>query len=166
MYIFLCKNRNRYLLILEEFHGQTTVIFEKIGHFARFWLGNSFGASFPVICPWKTIKIDRNMKNKRAYPFIFQYFNFYFSSSFFAFEPTEQRWYTMKSMAYFTPNQEKSRIPVPGFCKFPSIFDLQQYFGEDKTHLRLSRCRLEVYLEDSGLKMRLKLAYWIYWKRI
>ena len=87
MYIFLCKNRNRYLLILEEFHGQTTVIFEKIGHFARFWLGNSFGASFPVICPWKTTKIDRNMKNKRAYHFIFQYFNFYFSSSFFAFEP-------------------------------------------------------------------------------
>ena len=78
MYIFLCKNRNRYLLILDEFHGQTTVIFEKIGHFARFWLGNSFGASFPVICPWKTIKIDRNMKNKRAYPFISQYFNFYF----------------------------------------------------------------------------------------
>ena len=61
----------------------------------------------------------------------------------------------MKRMAYFTPNQEKSRIPVPGFRKFPSIFDLQQYFGEDKTHLRLSRCRLEVYLEDSGLKMRL-----------
>ena len=80
MCIFLCKNRNRYLLILEEFHGQTTVIFEKIGHFARFWLGNSFGASFPVICPWKTTKIDRNMKNKRAYPFIFQYYlNHYFS---------------------------------------------------------------------------------------
>ena len=43
----------------------------------------------------------------------------------------------MKRMAYFTPNQEKSKIPVPGFRKFPSIFDLLQYFGEDKTHLIL-----------------------------
>ena len=37
--------------------------------FPRFWLGIRFGASFPVICPWKSIKIYQNrnikwLKNK------------------------------------------------------------------------------------------------------
>ena len=31
------------------------------GHFAWFWLGIRLRASFPIICPWKSIKFNKNL---------------------------------------------------------------------------------------------------------
>ena len=122
-----------------------------------FGLGNSFRASFPIICPWKTIKIDRNMKNKRAYPFIFQCFNFYFLLLFCIW--ANRRWYTMKSMAshQIKRNQEFLSTIFASFHQFLTYCSILE-----KTRCTwVSRRCQEVYSEDSGLKTRLKLAYWI-----
>ena len=38
------------------------------GHFAWFWLGICLRASFPIICPWKSIKIQQKFGVKSRHP--------------------------------------------------------------------------------------------------
>ena len=38
------------------------------GHFAWFWLGTHLRASFPIICPWKSIKIQQKLGVKSRHP--------------------------------------------------------------------------------------------------
>ena len=38
------------------------------GHFAWFWLGTCLRASFPIICPWKSFKIQQKLGVKSRHP--------------------------------------------------------------------------------------------------
>ena len=38
------------------------------GHFAWFWLGIRLRTSFPIICPWKSIKIQQKLGVKSRHP--------------------------------------------------------------------------------------------------
>ena len=75
--VFLCQNitfqrgskyvlKNKYwnelVVLCKIFMDILWVFCGFSGDFARFWLGNSFETSFPVICPWKSIKSQNLIK--------------------------------------------------------------------------------------------------------